>query len=72
MDLSFDVIMSSEETIPQDENLRLAELLFKAQHGSESAGSELKAVLIERKALPFIQRARSLLVRPILAESSFW
>ncbi|KAI0565522.1 26S Proteasome non-ATPase regulatory subunit 6 [Gracilaria domingensis] len=42
----------AEEGITQDENLRLAELRFKASKGDTDAVSVLKKDLIERKALP--------------------
>lgn len=45
----------SDDTIPQDENLRLAELRFKANRGCAESAATLKKQLIERKALPFYQ-----------------
>lgn len=44
-----------EDTIPQDENLRLAELRFRASQGDQQVVPELKKALIDRKALPFYQ-----------------
>jgi hypothetical protein len=54
---------SSEEVVVQDENLRLAELCFKAKRGDVDAATELKAAFIERKALPFLRTASLILVR---------
>lgn len=53
--------MITEETVVQDENLRLAELLFRAKHGDAAAGTELKAAVIERKAVCFLRIAASTL-----------
>lgn len=44
-----------EDSIPQDENLRLAGLRFRASRGDKSVVPELKEALIERKALPFYE-----------------
>lgn len=44
-----------EDVIAQDENLRLAELRFKAARGDSEAAASLKKELTERKALPFYQ-----------------
>lgn len=46
----------------QDENLRLAELRFKASRGDAEAAAALKKDLIERKALPFYQTVATELV----------
>lgn len=43
----------SDENIAQDENLRLADLRFKASRGDNKAMATLKDQLVERKALPF-------------------
>lgn len=42
----------SEEQFKQDENLRIADLRFKAVRGSKEAAAELKSVLVSRMALP--------------------
>lgn len=55
--------MEEEKAIVQDENLRLAELLFQARHGDSAAAAELKACLIDRKALCFLRTASTALVR---------
>jgi hypothetical protein len=52
-----------DEIVLQDENLRLAELCFKAKRGNTLAATELKAALIERKALPFLRVTSQTLVR---------
>jgi hypothetical protein len=54
--------MDSEETVVQDENLRLGELLFQAKNGDAAAAGELKSCLIERKALHFLRTASAALV----------
>lgn len=54
--------MDIDSTVGQDENLRLAELLFLAKHGDKDAASELKVGLIERKALHFLRKASTALV----------
>lgn len=41
----------TEEGITQDENLRLAELRFKASRGDADAVATLKKDMIDRKAL---------------------
>lgn len=43
----------ADEPITQDENLRLADLRFKASRGDNEAMVTLKDRLVERKALPF-------------------
>lgn len=53
---------SNEETIAQDENMRLSELRFRAQRGDTAAAADLKAGLIERKALCFLQSTSKVLV----------
>jgi hypothetical protein len=55
--------MAAQEAVVQDENLRLADLRFKAQHGDADAASELKQCLVDRKALPFLQESTLALVR---------
>lgn len=52
----------SEETVAQDENLRLAELRFQALHGSDAAAKELKSSIVDRKALPFLKSVSVTLV----------
>lgn len=51
------------DTIVQDENLRLADLRFKASRGDKDAIATLKKDLIERKALPFYTLVATELVR---------
>lgn len=43
----------ADDIIPQDDNLRLAELRFKANRGCAQSATTLKKELIDRKALPF-------------------
>jgi hypothetical protein len=57
--------MAAQEAVAQDENLRLADLRFKAQHGDADAASELKTCLVDRKALPFLRESTLALVRSI-------
>lgn len=52
-----------DDFVAQDENLRLAELRFKAARGDGAAASALKKDLIARKALPFYQLVATELVR---------
>lgn len=65
-----------DDFVPQDENLRLAELRFKASHGDTEAAATLKKDLVDRKALPFYQMVATELVgltallRPLAA--FFW
>lgn len=42
----------TDDNVAQDENLRLAELRFRAFRGDTEAVATLKKDLIERKALP--------------------
>jgi hypothetical protein len=58
-----ELMSSSEEIVVQDENLRIAELCFKAKRGDVDAAAELKTAFIERKALPFLRTASLILVR---------
>lgn len=44
-----------DDFVAQDENLRLAELRFKACRGDQTAAAALKKALIARKALPFYE-----------------
>lgn len=53
--------MITQETAVQDENLRLAELLFRAKHGDGAAETDLKSSLIERKAVSFLRLASTAL-----------
>ena len=59
----------AEEAIPQDENLRLAGLLFQASNGNMSAASDLKASLVDRIALPFYQSVVTKLVSSFVESS---
>lgn len=54
-----------EDVIAQDENLRLAELRFKAARGDSEAAASLKKELTERKALPFYQLVATELVSSV-------
>lgn len=50
------------EILGQDENLRLAELRFRASRGDAEATVTLKTDLIARKALPFYLKVATELV----------
>ena len=52
------MVSASEKTEPQDNNLRLAELKFRAQFRKDKeAESELKKGLIEKNVLNFWRKA---------------
>mmetsp|Transcript_15665 Transcript_15665/g.27469 ORF Transcript_15665/g.27469 Transcript_15665/m.27469 type:complete len:381 (+) Transcript_15665:97-1239(+) len=46
----------AEEPVPQDENLRLAELRFHANKGKVEAAAELRKAIVERLALPLLHK----------------
>lgn len=53
----------AEEGIAQDENLRLAELRFKASRGDADAVATLKKDMIDRKAINLYLQVATELVR---------
>lgn len=59
---------STDEPVPQDENLRLADLRYTASTAAEAsvreeAAKALKAAIIDRKAVPLLVEVSAQLVR---------
>lgn len=59
----FEICKMSSDNVSQDENLRLADLRFRALRGNDDATMKLKEDLAARKALPFYILIASELVR---------
>lgn len=62
----------TDENITQDDNLRLADLRFKASRGDDDAMASLKDQLVKRKALPFYSIVATELVRLFLSLFTGW